>query len=434
MNINTIEELLENIDKRNNIYIYGAGLHGLLVALILKKNNIKVISFIESIKTKKHIYDINIPVIQYDEYKDNNSMIIVAVSDKNTKVIINKIRNYNYSIVTEKFFSLYCKKYKKKLDRILENNAITVYSKKEIEGLYYRDFFNDLYDNFYSSIRWLNLISGLSEESIDILKNSLERIKIIKENKTENFDIFKPEEKKLLIHKNKELYSKINEEGKGWYKYKDYYLPINDFRTEVFVDKLGIKSLNCNIFMEKSIIDVGGYIGDSSIVLSKYTRDKVHVFEPIPNQVELLKKTIKMNKKEINIIINQKAVSDFVGITEFFCAERDYVSGTKEIKSRKYTKKIEVSVTTIDDYVNSNKLNVGLLKIHAEGAEQEVLKGAIKTIQKDSPSIIIEINHTESDFFDIKSLLEKINPKYRFKIFMPSNGFVMLGLKLLAEI
>ena len=51
-----------------------------------------------------------------------------------------------------------------------------------------------------------------------------------------------------------------------------------------------------------------------------------------------------------------------------------------------------------------------------EGAEQNALKGGIKTIQKDRPQLAISIYHTPQDFVEIPLYLHKNLKNYVFKL------------------
>lgn len=77
----------------------------------------------------------------------------------------------------------------------------------------------------------------------------------------------------------------------------------------------------------------------------------------------------------------------------------------------------EIELTTIDDFVNSNKIKkVGLIKMDIEGEEANALLGAKATIERDLPILAISIYHKPEDFFEIKPWLETNFPNYNFII------------------
>lgn len=90
-------------------------------------------------------------------------------------------------------------------------------------------------------------------------------------------------------------------------------------------------------------------------------------------------------------------------------------------------------MTTLDNYVfNHPEINVGLIKVDIEGMEQKFLKGAIETIRKFKPILILSIYHNWSDFLHIKTQLESLNLGYKFMISKPTSGAIILETELLA--
>ena len=96
-------------------------------------------------------------------------------------------------------------------------------------------------------------------------------------------------------------------------------------------------------------------------------------------------------------------------------------------------KEIIVDCTTIDEYVEKNSLKVGLIKTDVEGAEKNLIKGAMKTITEQRPTLLISIYHSAEDFFDIKPMLESLNLNYQFRIYRPSMMNVLTDTILIAE-
>lgn len=58
-------------------------------------------------------------------------------------------------------------------------------------------------------------------------------------------------------------------------------------------------------------------------------------------------------------------------------------------------------------------LEPSFLKIHTEGSELEVLKGAIKTIKKNSPVLMTTVYHNEQGVFDIFEYVMEVLPHYK---------------------
>jgi len=76
----------------------------------------------------------------------------------------------------------------------------------------------------------------------------------------------------------------------------------------------------------------------------------------------------------------------------------------------------KIEITTIDDYVAENNLDVGLIKLDVEGFELETLKSAVNTLKKSKPILLLSIYHTPKDFFGIKPFLESLDVDYNFMV------------------
>lgn len=186
---------------------------------------------------------------------------------------------------------------------------------------------------------------------------------------------------------------------------------------------------NIDYLKDKDIIDAGAFVGDSALIRSKYTEENVYAFEPTRQSYELMLETIKMNNRK-NIVPVKKGIGaeDSVEIANIFSsgssAKFDIGTGEKE----------EIELTSIDKYVEENELNVGLIKSDVEGFEQELLRGAIKTIFDKRPILLISIYHTMDDFFYIKPLIDSWNLGYKFRVAKPIMGQILLETLLVAEV
>ena len=141
---------------------------------------------------------------------------------------------------------------------------------------------------------------------------------------------------------------------------------------------------------EKIIIfDVGANIGVISKLFLKLFKDmsitnyEIHCFEPNPNAFKELKKI--QNSK---VFLNNIAIGKDIGKKNFNCLADSQLSSfyqNDEGSNAAYflKEKIEVNVTTIDEYCKSKNINkISFLKIDTEGAEPECLEGAQNLIKQ----------------------------------------------------
>lgn len=135
----------------------------------------------------------------------------------------------------------------------------------------------------------------------------------------------------------------------------------------------GTYFLNSINFEENDlIVDVGANIGDFHLALQSKGVSLQYVgFEPAPIEFECLRRNCAYE------LLHNIALSDFNGTTQFYISSQNGDSSL--ITPSKFSELIRCETRTIDSF-NFNQ--VKLLKLEAEGAELEVLKGSIKTLRE----------------------------------------------------
>ena len=279
--------------------------------------------------------------------------------------------------------------------------------------------------------KYKNLIRGLDSKSIDIIDRIIFRIQEYFRTGSPYFTM-SDEERTEFLDLHKHLYSKILKLSENVYYWNGYNLPVNAFEPNVFYHKYYLPEIsNKKQIKNKNIIDVGGYVGDSALVFSKFTNKKVYTFEPTSFLYDSILKTIQLNKLQ-NVVPVKKGLGSNISKKDIYIAS---FGGSTFVDRKCYenNQKETVEITTLDDFVENNNIKVGLIKVDIEGAEQEFLKGAINTIKKQKPVLLISIYHNFDDFFNIKPLIESWDLGYKFKIMKPINGQVYTETILLAE-
>lgn len=176
-------------------------------------------------------------------------------------------------------------------------------------------------------------------------------------------------------------------------------------------------------------IDVGANQGEYTLWMAKLSSDNglVIAFEPLTKMYLQLKENITYNPKFYNKIITiQKGLSDKVSEMPIYAVNAsDSFSDNEGMPSIFYSDTrntfIEnIVLSTLD--IELKKLNIkkiNFIKIDVEGAELFVLKGAIETLKKDKPNLMIEFNEQTFNAAgyssnEIFNLLEPLG--YRFYI------------------
>lgn len=66
--------------------------------------------------------------------------------------------------------------------------------------------------------------------------------------------------------------------------------------------------------------------------------------------------------------------------------------------------------------MKNNLKDIGLIKFDIEGEEQEALNGAIKTITKEKPILMIPIYHRDDYLYKIPKFLHDLNMPFEFAL------------------
>ena len=145
-----------------------------------------------------------------------------------------------------------------------------------------------------------------------------------------------------------------------------------------------------------TIVDIGANIGNHSIYLATFIESvEVLAIEPHPKNYSVLVKNIKNNKLENKIKPYNLAIGDKAGR----CSIQDGPLGN--LASSKVVEGEEIEVKTLDELLNNKYIS--LIKIDVEGYEVNVLRGATKILQQQSPFLFIEAQTLKA-----KKLLDNI--------------------------
>lgn len=168
------------------------------------------------------------------------------------------------------------------------------------------------------------------------------------------------------------------------------------------------------ITSESVVIECGCHIGIHTIKIASLCH-KLYAFEPMPETNKVLNENILLNCLD-NVIVFQKGVSNKIGKTKYSWIE-DGNPGGSGLDNNPMgippwipmtNDNIEVELTTIDS-LDLDKLD--FMKIDVEGYETLVIEGAMNTIIKCKPIIIMEVWKDHFGHIDIdytKSLFKNL--------------------------
>ena len=153
-------------------------------------------------------------------------------------------------------------------------------------------------------------------------------------------------------------------------------------------------------------IDVGAHIGRYSFLIAKLIgRDGLVIaVEPDPSAFKALLTGIKLNTLG-NVLALNIALGDSEG-KAILCQK--LVTATSSITEfEKCQRLVEVPLKMLDSVIEELGLGrVDAIKIDVEGAEIRVLKGAVNTIRRFKPFIVIEVRNRNINGF--KQIMESL--------------------------
>ena len=156
----------------------------------------------------------------------------------------------------------------------------------------------------------------------------------------------------------------------------------------------------CAQCIEGVFFDVGANTGLYSLLVARASlRTSVYAFEPYPPARENLLVNITCNSLASRINVTEFALSERKGIQAMYIPLQDH--GSIESSSSlnpdfkpEHARVIQVKTITLDEYVQDNEINhLGLLKIDVESTEHQVIAGALETIKRNRPLIVLEVLH-----------------------------------------
>lgn len=144
-----------------------------------------------------------------------------------------------------------------------------------------------------------------------------------------------------------------------------------------------------------SILDIGANVGLYTVLFSKLaSKGKVYACEPTET-ISLLKENIQKNSCK-NVSVFQQALGD--------SSEKSYLSIPKIY--RKSNEDKVFNILTIDDFVDQQKINkLDLLKIDVDTFNLSVTMGAVKTLARFNPYLLLEVVEDIFDRYKVHQLV-----------------------------
>jgi FkbM family methyltransferase len=162
------------------------------------------------------------------------------------------------------------------------------------------------------------------------------------------------------------------------------------------------------------VIDAGANLGLFSLYCSQKEVKKVYAFEPQKEVINLLKKNILLNNEKELVEIVPYGLSDRNEEYLLSHSGTGHSAGSIVIKRNDENDTEKVSCTTLDYWVRDRGISkIDFIKANIEGAERQMLIGAIEILGKFAPRLAICTYHLPDDPLVLKNTILKANPNYR---------------------
>jgi len=163
------------------------------------------------------------------------------------------------------------------------------------------------------------------------------------------------------------------------------------------------------------VVEIGANIGYYALVESKIVGNtgKVYAIEPHPENINSLKKNIKINKYE-NIEVYSIAIGEVNGVAKMNVSTHSNLHSLFIRNFDHIIKSMKINVITLDNFLK-NKRFPNLIRMDLEGYEYNILKGMKKILKAKKPLILfIELHPHLLDYKKTLNVLKTLK-KYGFE-------------------
>lgn len=177
-----------------------------------------------------------------------------------------------------------------------------------------------------------------------------------------------------------------------------------------------------------TVLDIGANVGSHALPMANYvgTEGRVYAFEPVPWAQNKLKRNLELNNFD-NLTLEPIALSDvdqeqveMEFRASFKLGSKSGVGADGKINSGWWSEceHVKVRMETLDHYVTRHQIDrIDLIKLDVDGFEGKVIRGALQSLRRFQPILIMEIAPawTEmrgDDMRDIVRQIERLGYKF----------------------
>lgn len=138
-----------------------------------------------------------------------------------------------------------------------------------------------------------------------------------------------------------------------------------------------------------AVLDIGANVGVYGLLARALSDRDVHAFEPVPELAHVAINTGLANR--LTYAVSRQAVGREPGEATFYLSDVSDSSNSLNPTFRTSSRTLTVTVTTLDEYVDTHGLIPAVVKIDAETGEPDVLAGGPKTFENHRPWLLLEV-------------------------------------------
>jgi FkbM family methyltransferase len=162
------------------------------------------------------------------------------------------------------------------------------------------------------------------------------------------------------------------------------------------------------------VLDCGAHVGTFTDIALRRGASKVVSIEPDPVNLECLRRNFPQEIAAGRVVIVPKGVWSREQIITLYAGAEN--SGMGSMVTDQHAGKVEVPVTTIDKLAAELQLpRVDFIKMDIEGAEREALRGAVQTLARDLPRLMLDSYHLPDDMQVLPAIIHQANPRYSMR-------------------
>lgn len=172
--------------------------------------------------------------------------------------------------------------------------------------------------------------------------------------------------------------------------------------------------------------DIGANIGLMAIpILQHCPSCQVVSFDPSPNTLPFLQRTVASSPFKDRWLVIPKALSNKSEQAEFYLAAADmsFFDGLRNTQRVAISRSVTVEVSTLDyEWEKLGYPAVSVIKCDVEGNELSILKGATALLRRDRPSILFEWNKVNLAAYDCDPLeILSFSKDYNYQLYSLPN-------------